>query len=919
MKISVDKLCQSLLQKVNPIVFGNSPEAERCVRSLITMLQVVFAPYSASEFWGALQSVPLVQHSNWSSMYISDQPWPQVDSDCDIDFILNYFKFTIIIIIIITIRTMLYKINTLTKALFQCLLVFSLSTRTSLSSQEAIIYLENSKKDFESLIKTIAVELSWNESEKPQAVAWEIRKSMQAPCYVLYEDHAPSLFDVLPIPSMLMTEIAANSEREDKENKMVKSMFSSEYMYSVYNYLQHYKKYNLSRRSAHDISTASSFHSNSSGIHRGSMMSSLSQPSQKHSRSEFVPYRLTSPRSVMGLPQTKASMAKMAYSRQLLWEKDKSSLAEKLRLQQRRDRVRRSTYCSFNFNKRWYNDVPVLNQRDNVVDKSLQYIREFVGAEDEGETVPTDPKPTSMEVSCSFTTKCCFLKNFFLRSEPTFNVTLSSLLAFDLNGDVEWCEMTEKEQSLAFEEHSLNLEIKQEESDFIDNELERQVAVEAEQLEHMEKYATQKIILQEELGKHTEEPITWQKIAKKWESKLRFTKIKFYMQNTWRNFILDEMKVFASMYWSEIVDKELTGHFREPGTLAEKHEKMSSHHGRRYILLTHFSFLLKIIIYTKCDRNDSELSRRQTEKLRRANVVRIKLQEKKTTRLKDLARRVEEVRAKRLEVIERKRVLLHSKMGKAQENREKNIAEIIRRAKNDEKRVMEVQFINNLQSGNMRLDLRLRDANVEERKQIIAEERARRIEEKAAKEHAAEERRKQAEQVHLFLVSHYIYIHIYIGVQDRLARLLEIVGKKEARQAQIVAQKNEQEKLRSERFRIHREKLKGIKLADAEESEMLRQRIQDKITSSSRRHEKSLEIVRVRAQELASLRLFTYSRWIELVEPALWPSDCATDTGQQCLVCNIQLRSMAHVFSALHLQKIGLRAVDITCDVLVRK
>lgn len=47
----------------------------------------------------------------------------------------------------------------------------------------------------------------------------------------------------------------------------------------------------------------------------------------------------------------------------------------------------------------------------------------------------------------------------------------------------------------------------------------------------------------------------------------------------------------------------------------------------------------------------------------------------------------------------------------------------------------------------MLMDLKMRDAGVEERKQTMAEERARRMEEKAAKEHAAEERRKLAESV----------------------------------------------------------------------------------------------------------------------------------------------------------------------------
>lgn len=51
---------------------------------------------------------------------------------------------------------------------------------------------------------------------------------------------------------------------------------------------------------------------------------------------------------------------------------------------------------------------------------------------------------------------------------------------------------------------------------------------------------------------------------------------------------------------------------------------------------------------------------------------------------------VEEVREKRQKVIERKRQLLESRMERAQENREKNITEIIRRAKDDEQKVLVV-------------------------------------------------------------------------------------------------------------------------------------------------------------------------------------------------------------------------------------
>ncbi|VDO43313.1 unnamed protein product, partial [Haemonchus placei] len=400
-----------------------------------------------------------------------------------------------------------------------------------------------------------------------------------------------------------------------------------------------------------------------------------------------------------------ASMAKMAYSRQLLWERNQSLLAEKLL-----ERLRRRagpTRCGIHFadrpanqtNGNSFRQVKFLCERNPSVDRSLQSINE-VGEVDETETVPADPTPTDSN-----------------RDNPAFG-EVSSLLGLD--DDVEWKEMTEEEESLALEEQSLNLEI-----------------------EHV------CFLFSEEIRRR---PI---------------------------------------LTWSEVVGKELMPPYREPGTVAERHEKMSSPSRRR------------------CDKNDADFSLRHAEKLRRATELRAQLQAEKTARLRELARRVEEVREKRQKVIERKRQLLESRMERAQENREKNITEIIRKAKDDEQKVLEVQFINSLQGGNMLLDLRMRDAGVEERKQTMAEERARRMEEKAAKEHAAEERRKVAEM--------------------RIARLQEIAERKEARHAQLAAQRNEQERLRSEKRKLQQEKLTELRLADAEENESLRKRIQEKV------------------------------------------------------------------------------------------
>lgn len=65
---------------------------------------------------------------------------------------------------------------------------------------------------------------------------------------------------------------------------------------------------------------------------------------------------------------------------------------------------------------------------------------------------------------------------------------------------------------------------------------------------------------------------------------------------------------------------------------------------------------------------------------------------------------------------------------------------------------MEVQFINTIEADNMRHDVMVRSQGWEQRVQTIANERARKSEEKAAKEAAAEERRKTAENVFVIVL-----------------------------------------------------------------------------------------------------------------------------------------------------------------------
>lgn len=73
-------------------------------------------------------------------------------------------------------------------------------------------------------------------------------------------------------------------------------------------------------------------------------------------------------------------------------------------------------------------------------------------------------------------------------------------------------------------------------------------------------------------------------------------------------------------------------------------------------------------------------------------------------------------------------------------------------------KVKEVQFINTMETGNLRHDVMVRCQKWNERMQSKADERAKKSEEKAAKGVAAEERRKLAENVCRF--QHFLILKV---------------------------------------------------------------------------------------------------------------------------------------------------------------
>uniref|UniRef100_F1KUK4 leucine--tRNA ligase n=1 Tax=Ascaris suum TaxID=6253 RepID=F1KUK4_ASCSU len=77
------------LRKAEASLFGRSVEVERCVHALVIMMQV-FTPHTAAELWSALCSVVAIDETKWRrTEAVTEQDWPSVDADADIDFILK--------------------------------------------------------------------------------------------------------------------------------------------------------------------------------------------------------------------------------------------------------------------------------------------------------------------------------------------------------------------------------------------------------------------------------------------------------------------------------------------------------------------------------------------------------------------------------------------------------------------------------------------------------------------------------------------------------------------------------------------------------------------------------------------------------------------------------------------------------------